>query len=180
MLELNFKLWLEGMVSFITADELMRRLERIGWYTRDNKNKSEVMYLAPDGINKLTIAQHNWVKNWSNGNKSRQQIRRMYGNNLDFLYETPFVIPRNFDVRRQKVEIPVQTVFVSAIRNLESLNDKEVFVNNAWKSVEAADFSSDGTGVFIMFSDGTEKTFPYRSEITIRQGNKKTGLTIAS
>jgi hypothetical protein len=168
MLELNFKLWLEGMVSFIPAEEFMQRLEKVGWHTRDNKRKSEVMYLAPDGINKLTIAQHNWVKNWNNGNKSKQELRRIYGHNLDFLYETPFSIPKNFNIRQQKTIIPVQTIFVSAIRDLNSLGNKEIFFNNAWKGVEAVDFSSDGTGLFIMFNDGTSTTFPYRSEINIR------------
>jgi len=85
---------------YISREEFERRLEKIGW-NLENKNPGDYIAFSPDGKTKLTIvSEHNWEKSWR---KAKQHLRAQ-NQDLDFLFDSAFIIPKEFNVSTQKIE----------------------------------------------------------------------------
>lgn len=114
---MNFKEWLifESRRPFIGAEELHRRLLQLGW-TDGHRNGSHLMLYAPKtavpvagtgssgtghGMTTIALNPDNWQRGYGT---YATNILRQFPDLEGFLYNSPFSIPKNFDIKTQSYQ----------------------------------------------------------------------------
>jgi hypothetical protein len=128
----------------IPLEVFEERLEYLGWdLSRKGRGngRPDYMALSPDGKQRLTVMAHNWGKNWYDVKRKILQNR-----DLAFVFETKFIIPKNFNFKTQKIEEP-QTQYKIQLIPLRAalpsnIEDYEIFINNKWHKVEIMDWEN--------------------------------------
>ena len=158
-------------IVFISADEYIRRMMSIGWEVKDSGSHKTLFSPINPETGRRTIvgfSSNNWDKNWK---KQRQDLRRaLESRDMDFIFESPFLVPDNFNIYTLKLEDGDEAednVFKAYFNQLPSLPiDKiQVYYNGQWKDVEDYDFQDSS----IMFSDLSIGTFTPSEEIKMRE-----------
>jgi hypothetical protein len=163
--------------QYIDPGEYEERLTALGW--RIEPSGSHRTAYAPDGIGKVTWTVNNWEKNWHQ--IARDLLRFAKGGRgaggypLEFVWQTPFRIPTNFDYKTQTITKTApaptsQKVMVSKLlADPSAIQGQEVQWGDEWKRVELADHGNDGVSIEVMFDDGTTIKLPMQQTITLRQ-----------
>lgn len=183
----NFREWVanreervisEMAAQFIDSGEYASRLRQLGW--RVDQNGSHFTAFAPDGTGMVTWSSNNWNKNWHQ--ISRDLLRFAKGGrgaggyeDLDFVFQNPFVTPPNFDTATQsviksKTPSATQVWIQKAMSNPAMIQGKEVSTDNGvtWHTATEVDYRQDGQGLDIMFDDGEVKSLGIKQQIMVR------------
>lgn len=160
--------------AFITSSELMDRLSKLGW--RIQSNGTHRLCKSPDGEGTINFSVNNWDKNWRLVASDLRRRSRPGGYaDLDFVWHSPFVIPNNFNYATQSInrvytdpKASVKILLSKLVSDLSSLEGKEIEYQDRFREIEMTDFSQDGQGIDVLFTDGTTANFRYTDNIRIR------------
>lgn len=139
--------------------ELCRRMIAIGW-TIKNKGPHD-MFLDPSGkCSPVTIGKHNYETSPNSWKSVIGQLLRS-NKNLRFVFISPFIIPKNFNVQTQTIEENKPNTNSKIIKCpfMNVPNDNWLVEHDGqWKKIIDIDYSDKS----IMFEDGTmfEARFP--------------------
>ncbi len=180
----TFSEWLQEFpfheaIARITPRDLEKRLEAIGWRIRSGRsNESHRIAQAPDGIGSTTwtVNKVNWEKYLPQiaGHIFKDSISPTSGyEDLGFVFQNPFVIPANFNIKTQRIEEPsnIKKVMIAQIartNGLESLIGQEMAHGNQWKKIAEIGYGNDGRTVEIMFDDSSVVTMNSLERINVR------------
>jgi len=166
--------WLKTSSNYhyFPAEEFMERMKSLGW-KKTGQNVSHMYFLAPNGM-RIMLSINNWDRHWRLKKKDlRNELKKFTGGeevatDLDFLFDTPFEIPPNYNFKTCRLEKKKfryelkQTVFNSLAKY--DLKDIEIQIKGQWLKPEIIDFST----FEIAFNNEDVYQFKPNSVITIR------------
>lgn len=165
---------LRESAQYISSREYRNRLASLGW--RIVPSGSHINAFAPDGVGRVTWSDNNWEKNWHQ--VARDLLRFAKGGrgqggyeNLVFVWENPFQIPKNFNLQTQSINKtnPSQELYVTQLMNQpEIIAGRQIKIGTSWKPVALASVSANGLGLDVMFDDESTTTFHMKQKLVVK------------
>lgn len=165
----------EAKVEILPYKEYLWRLKQVGFNIGEPNSQHHRTNSHPAGISE-TSGEHNWHLPNSGADKKRQDFRKglashgLDPNTLDFIFENPFVIPANLNLKTLKYNKPKDSYIVKVTPDLDlnELNGKEIKVQGLWKKIEIADHDYIRSQIDFIFKDNSVVSFRYGTNLEIK------------
>jgi len=148
--------------SYITREELNKRLVELGWDWKFTGDKESIFYTAPTGGRNSTVlcSWHQYDQVPATWKNIKSDITKRFPT-LEFVWQNPFIIPENFNRATQSIVVPskqeIQT-YTRPIARLPVNTPIEVFDKEEWSEIAEIDY---GPNPSILLKNG--KLLEYKS-----------------